>query len=149
MGPWWCIVHPVLSSLLYLTLYRRSYRSALMPRTLRLSTSLSLSPSFLSAGYRPNHVSWQTRSTLLSPFRLVQGIALAGSKNENRAHPVKLLLTEICSLAMAEARLIIAKVMWRFDMQCMVQGNRMNQRTYLLWEKQPLPMKLTPAKRPK
>ncbi|MCJ1381728.1 hypothetical protein MMC17_004839 [Xylographa soralifera] len=46
------------------------------------------------------------------------------------------------NLAMAEVRLIVARILWRFDLRCHLKDEWMNQPTYLLWEKKPLLVEL-------
>ena len=46
---------------------------------------------------------------------------------------------------MAEVRLIIAKIIWRYDLECVMQDSWIDQPTYLLWERKPLLVKLTPV----
>lgn len=50
------------------------------------------------------------------------------------------------SLALAETRLIIAKMLWNFDMKCQTSEDWMNQSSFMLWKKKPLMMKLTPVR---
>ncbi|CAL8574950.1 hypothetical protein XPA_000896 [Xanthoria parietina] len=47
------------------------------------------------------------------------------------------------NIAMAEMRLVMARLLWSFDLQGVVQEDWMDQPTYLLWEKKPLPIRLT------
>ncbi len=47
---------------------------------------------------------------------------------------------------MAEMRLIAARILWRFDLRCHLQDEWMDQPTYLLWEKKPLPIELIPIR---
>lgn len=50
-----------------------------------------------------------------------------------------LLLTNIARLAMPEVRLIIARIVRRYDLECVMQDSRIGQpTTYLLWERNPL-----------
>lgn len=44
---------------------------------------------------------------------------------------------------MAEMRLVMARLLWSFDLQGVLQEDWMDQPTYLLWEKKPLPIRLT------
>ncbi|CAG8948790.1 hypothetical protein HYFRA_00001912 [Hymenoscyphus fraxineus] len=48
------------------------------------------------------------------------------------------------NLAIAEMRLILAKILWNFDLELMPESRDWdNQKTYALWEKTPLMVKLT------
>ncbi|KAK3301698.1 cytochrome P450 [Chaetomium strumarium] len=52
------------------------------------------------------------------------------------------------NLAYAEMRLILARVLWNFDLELMNESwNWNDQKIYLLWEKGPLMVKLTPVSR--
>lgn len=52
------------------------------------------------------------------------------------------------SLAYAEMRVILARVLWRFDLELMPESRGWyNQRVYALWEKDGIKVKLTPVKR--
>lgn len=54
------------------------------------------------------------------------------------------------SLAYAEMRLILARVLWNFDMELAPESIGINwpdQKTYFLWEKRPLKVRLTPVSR--
>lgn len=46
-------------------------------------------------------------------------------------------------------RLILSKILWNFDLELDEKktGDWMNQRVYVLWEKPPLWVRLTPVKR--
>ncbi|KAI9710156.1 MAG: hypothetical protein M1820_002958 [Bogoriella megaspora] len=46
------------------------------------------------------------------------------------------------NIGLAEMRLVMARVLWRFDLQCPLKGEWMDQPSYLLWEKKPLPIEL-------
>jgi hypothetical protein len=53
-----------------------------------------------------------------------------------------------CSLAYHQMRLIIAKVLWSFDMQlCDQQSNWLDQKVFSTWEKMPLMVKLKAVER--
>lgn len=58
-------------------------------------------------------------------------------------------LTTINRIALTEARLVLCKLLWNFDLQ--LEGNHDNwvddARFYILWELQPLKVRLTPVKR--
>ncbi|KAI4262735.1 MAG: hypothetical protein L6R42_002094 [Xanthoria sp. 1 TBL-2021] len=47
------------------------------------------------------------------------------------------------NIAMAEMRLVMARLLWSFDVQGVLQDDWMDQPTYLLWEKKPLPIRLS------
>lgn len=48
------------------------------------------------------------------------------------------------SMAYHEMRVILAKVLWSFDLElCEGQGDWMEQKVFLVWEKKPLAVKLT------
>lgn len=49
----------------------------------------------------------------------------------------------MCRIAMAEVRLVMARLLWAFDVQNVLQDDWMDQSTYLLWEKKPLPIRVT------
>lgn len=54
----------------------------------------------------------------------------------------------ICSLAYAEMRLILAQVLWNFDMELAPESdNWASQKIFSLWQKGPLYVKLTPVVR--
>ena len=44
-------------------------------------------------------------------------------------------------------RLIMAKMLWNFDMECQTDEDWTKQKSYMLWEKVPLMMKLVPVGR--
>lgn len=56
-----------------------------------------------------------------------------------------LFLTDIASLAMSEVRLILARIIRRYDLECVMQDSWLDQPTYLLWERKPLLVKMTPV----
>ena len=56
-----------------------------------------------------------------------------------------LFLTDIASLAMSEVRLILARIIRRYDLECVMQESWLDQPTYLLWERKPLLVKMTPV----
>lgn len=60
-----------------------------------------------------------------------------------------LLLTYVSSLAYAEMRLILARVIVNFDMEIAEdsKGWMERQRIYLFWQKGPLNVRLTPIQR--
>jgi cytochrome P450 len=53
------------------------------------------------------------------------------------------------NLAWAEMRVIVARMLWNFDLELMPEGQNWikRQRTFFLWEKVALPVKLTKAVR--
>ena len=51
------------------------------------------------------------------------------------------------NLAYVEMKIIIARLVWTFDMENATEGNWLDQRVYMVWEKRPLWIKLHPAKR--
>lgn len=52
------------------------------------------------------------------------------------------------SLAYAEMRVIAAKVFWAFDMSLQEESSNWDdQKSYLLWQKNPLMVKLAPVHR--
>lgn len=58
------------------------------------------------------------------------------------------LLTFVCSLAYHEMRLILAKVLWHFDVElCPQSDNWIQQKLFTLWDKGPLMVKLHPVVR--
>lgn len=57
-------------------------------------------------------------------------------------------LADDYSLAYAEMRLILAQVLWNFDMELAPESdNWANQKIFSLWQKGPLYVKLTPVVR--
>ena len=82
---------------------------------------------------------------LLTHFRLVQGTALARSKIPNPY--TKLLADCVSSLAWAEMRLILAKVLFNFDLE-LAEGSEdwLDQKAYAIWEKGPLNVRLKIAR---
>jgi hypothetical protein len=64
-------------------------------------------------------------------------------------YPLTILLTpfETISLAYVEMRIIMAKILWNFNLTLEdVSRDWTNQKVYLIWAKHPLMVKLTPAK---
>ena len=56
------------------------------------------------------------------------------------------LLINIASLAMSEVRLIVARIIRRYDLECVMQGSWVDRpTTYLLWERKPLLVRMTPV----
>ena len=50
-------------------------------------------------------------------------------------------------MAYHEIRLILAKVLWHFDLKlCGESENWIDQKVYLMWEKGPLKCQITPVK---
>lgn len=61
------------------------------------------------------------------------------------------MLTEslVNSLAYAEMRVILTRLLWRFDLELLPESrNWMDQRVFFLWDKPTLMVKITPAQRP-
>lgn len=53
-----------------------------------------------------------------------------------------------CSLAYVEMRIIMAKILWNFDLTLMdVSRDWTDQKSYLIWAKHPLMVKLSPVNR--
>lgn len=53
-----------------------------------------------------------------------------------------------CSMTTHEMRLILAKVLWSFDLElCDQQGDWLDQKLFLTWEKMPLMVRLKAAAR--
>ncbi|KAL8837304.1 MAG: hypothetical protein Q9170_002561 [Blastenia crenularia] len=51
------------------------------------------------------------------------------------------------NIAMAEMRLVMARLLWSFDVEAVLRDEEwMDQPTYLLWEKKPLPIKIIPVR---
>ncbi|KAL9582651.1 MAG: hypothetical protein Q9212_003173 [Teloschistes hypoglaucus] len=50
------------------------------------------------------------------------------------------------NIAMAEMRLVMARLLWSFDVRGVLHDDWMDQPTYLLWEKKPLPIELIPIR---
>ena len=58
------------------------------------------------------------------------------------------LLTTLNSLAYAEMRLILARMIWNFDMELAPESQGWtDQLSFVVWDKPPLKVKLTPAAR--
>ena len=57
-------------------------------------------------------------------------------------------LTVVCSLAYAEMRVILARLVWNFDMKLSDGCKKWEEEelTYFFWEKGPLNVYLTPAR---
>ena len=51
------------------------------------------------------------------------------------------------NLAYVEMKLIIALLVWHFDLENATEGDWLDQKVYMVWEKRPLWVKLHPAKR--
>lgn len=79
-----------------------------------------------------------------SPLALVHATALVGSKS---TLPVRyVLLLTLHSLAYAEMRLILARMIWNFDMELSPDCKQwISQPSYVVWEKGNLNVKLTPV----
>ncbi len=58
------------------------------------------------------------------------------------------LIIELPSLAYAEMRLILSRTLWNFDVQIAEESRNWLeiQKTYLIWEKGPMYLYLTPRK---
>lgn len=86
-------------------------------------------------------------------FQLDHEIAWARSKSSSFQNYLlfgayeSLKLTDLCSLAIMEMRLVLARLFFEYDFELMLSyENWHDQKIYLLWEKGPLVVKLTPAK---
>ncbi|KAK6952190.1 hypothetical protein Daesc_006723 [Daldinia eschscholtzii] len=53
------------------------------------------------------------------------------------------------NLAYVELKIIIARLVWDFDIENVTEGEWMDQKVYMVWEKSPLWIKLHPAQRSK
>lgn len=63
--------------------------------------------------------------------------------------PRKRRKTKQNSLAYAELRLILTKILYSFDMELMEHHDDwLQQKIYIMWEKKPLMVRLTPAQAP-
>ncbi|KAI0099754.1 averantin oxidoreductase [Nemania sp. FL0031] len=51
------------------------------------------------------------------------------------------------NLAYAEMKLVVARIVWHFDIENATEGDWMDQRVYMVWEKSPLFIKLRPVAR--
>lgn len=51
------------------------------------------------------------------------------------------------NLAYVEMKLITARLLWHFDIENATEGNWLDQKVYMVWEKKPLWVKLHPANR--
>ena len=91
-------------------------------------------------------VSRPTRNKCSNPSRWVPGTVLGRGKLLSPCVRES-VPTDRKSLALAEMRLTIAKLLWNFDMECQTDGDWMDQSSYMLWEKKPLMMKLIPVGR--
>lgn len=77
---------------------------------------------------------------------LVHGIVLGGSKYLNPSHTQKFSLTNLYSLAYAEMRLILARILYRFEVELAPEaGDWFNQKVFVVWDKPALPFYLKPA----
>ena len=47
---------------------------------------------------------------------------------------------------MAEMRLVMARLLWSYDVRGVLKDEWMDQPTYLLWEKRPLPIEVIPVR---
>ena len=54
---------------------------------------------------------------------------------------------ELCSFALAEVRLIVARILRRYDLRCASLDSWTDQATYLLWERKPLLIEMRPKDR--
>jgi hypothetical protein len=85
-----------------------------------------------------------------SPFSLVRGIASGKSAS---SYFILLcfnayLLTNTLSLAYVEMRLILARMLWNFDLEMMPESEQWNeQKIFSFWDKGPLDVKLRRVKR--
>ena len=53
-----------------------------------------------------------------------------------------------CSMAYHEIRIILAKVLWHFDLQLCPESEKWNDmKIYIMWDKGPLYCQLKPVKR--
>ncbi|KAK9780326.1 hypothetical protein SCAR479_02963 [Seiridium cardinale] len=50
------------------------------------------------------------------------------------------------NLAYVEMKLVIANLLWHFDLENCTEGNWLDQKIFLVWEKRPLMVKLKPAR---
>ena len=54
----------------------------------------------------------------------------------------------MCSMAYHEMRLILAKLVWNFDLTlCPESQQWLDQKTYIMWDKGPLYVQLRPSQR--
>ncbi|GAW13413.1 hypothetical protein ANO14919_027980 [Xylariales sp. No.14919] len=51
------------------------------------------------------------------------------------------------NMAYAEMKLVMARLMWHFDVENATEGDWMDQKVYMVWEKSPLHVKLRPVAR--
>jgi hypothetical protein len=81
-----------------------------------------------------------TKNMLRSHFLLGPGIVLVKGK---RDLPSDTNTNAFYRLAMAEMRLVLARVLWEFDFELLPESNNwFDQKSYFLWEKKPLMVKL-------
>ena len=74
-----------------------------------------------------------------------------GKKYALRVYAVNIVLTDLSSsLAYAEMRLILARVLWNFDLELAPQSMNWSEglKIFILWDKPSLFVKLKPVKRP-
>jgi hypothetical protein len=84
-----------------------------------------------------------------NPFPWDQGIASARSTSILYILPYHLILIAVISLAYAEMQMILARVIWNFDIE-LVESSKSWMETlkvYGLWEKPPLMVKLAARQR--
>ena len=86
-------------------------------------------------------VSPPIKSMYSNPSQRVRGNVLARGKPVYSCVGERLPIDRK-SLALAETRLIIAKMLWNFDMKCQTNEDWLYQSSYMLWKKKPLMMKL-------
>lgn len=75
-------------------------------------------------------------------------LAIVLDKNKSNPHHNHVASLTNISLAYAEMRLIVAKLLWNFDMKLKDDScNWTDQFSYVLWEKKPLMVTLMPVQR--
>ncbi|GKT40464.1 trichothecene C-15 hydroxylase [Colletotrichum spaethianum] len=121
--------------------------------TIAPKTSLFLIPSFLNAGLMTLVLQATTRMGF-NLSRLDPEIALEESEYPSSCYPSHVLLSFDCranlnlssSLAYAEMRLILARIIWNFDMALDEASRGWDEKSqvYLLWEKGPVNVFLSP-----
>ncbi|KAF2839020.1 cytochrome P450 [Patellaria atrata CBS 101060] len=101
----------------------------------------------------PHFAAYHDATHFASPFRFTPERWLGDAAFEKDLHPVFQPFSmggRNCigqALAWVEMRLVIARLIYNFDMKKAEGPDWIEQRTYMLWEKQPFSVHLTPVQR--
>ena len=89
----------------------------------------------------------QDKLDVIQPFSVGPRNCIGRKKVAPTPHSSLQRLTCSCSLAYAEMRLILARIVYNFDMQLVDENEDwLDQNVYILWQKRPLRLWLTPVK---